>query len=184
MSFTRFHDDPNRIKKQVDESSFIGRYMLNTPGPGVDLPFMEDPQLRLQKWGANLQTNTVHLESDLLGLTRKQNRDNIALNKHTTNRVSTSKPTYKKQQPFVEESRSSHPAWVYKDLEQNRWEIPLLNPLNGLDKQFVDNVQSRILEKDNFSPKIPVVGNQTYYLTGPSMCIGGKEETCAGSLYK
>ena len=61
MSFTRFHDDPNRIKKQIDESSFAGRYMLNTPGQGMNLPFSEDPQIRLQKWGANLQTNTVNL---------------------------------------------------------------------------------------------------------------------------
>ena len=43
MSFTRFHDDPNRIKKQVEESSAVGNYSLNTPGQGTDLPFMEDP---------------------------------------------------------------------------------------------------------------------------------------------
>jgi hypothetical protein len=93
-------------------------------------------------------------------------------------------PSYKTQQPFVEESRASHPAWAYKGLVQNRWETPLLNPLNGLDKQFTENVQSRILEKDGFKPKIPVVGNQNYYLTGPSMCIGGKEEGCSGTVYK
>ena len=46
MSFTRFHDDPSRIKKQIDESSFTGRYMLNTPGPGMDLPFYEHVGLR------------------------------------------------------------------------------------------------------------------------------------------
>ena len=51
--------------------------MLDTPGPGMDLPFVEDPQLRLQKWGANLQTNTLNLESDLLGLSRKNNHDNV-----------------------------------------------------------------------------------------------------------
>ena len=50
MSFTRFHDDPNRIKKQVEESITGCNYMLNTPGQGIDLPFFEDPQLRLQKW--------------------------------------------------------------------------------------------------------------------------------------
>ena len=184
MSFTRFHDDPHRIKKQNEESSFTGRYMLNTPGPGVDLPFIEDPQLRLQKWGANLQTNTVNLESDLRGLTRRQNRDNIDLNQHARAQVSSSRPNYREEQPFVEESRASHPAWVYKDLEQNRWEQPLLNPLNGLDKQFIDNVQTRILEKDNFTPRIPMVGEQSFYLTGQSMCIGGREDSCPGTLYR
>ena len=184
MSFTRFHDDQHRIKKQIEESSFTGRYMLNTPGPGVDLPFMEDPQLRLQKWGANLQTNTVNLESDLRGLTRRQTRDNIDLNQHARTQVSSSRPSYREEQPFVEESRASHPAWAYKDLEQNRWEQPLLNPLNGLDKQFAENVHTRILEKDNFTPRIPMVGEQSFYLTGQSMCIGGREDSCPGSLYR
>ena len=41
MSFTRFHDDPSRIKKQSEELSFQGRYFLNTPGQGMDLPFEE-----------------------------------------------------------------------------------------------------------------------------------------------
>ena len=184
MSFTRFHDDPNRIKKQIDESSFAGRYMLNTPGQGMNLPFSEDPQIRLQKWGANLQTNTVNLESDLHGLSRKQNRDNITLNLYTKSQPSSSKPNYRNEQPYVEESRASHSAWMYKDLEQTRWEQPLLNPLNGLDKQFVDNIQTRVIEKDNFIPKIPMVGEQNFYLTGRSLCIGGKEEGCTGTLYR
>ena len=183
MSFTRFHDDPHRIKKQNEESSFTGRYMLNTPGPGLDLPFIEDPQIRLQKWGANLHTNTVNLESDLRGLTRRQTRDNIDYNQYTSTRVSSTRPTYRNEQPFVEESRASHPAWVYKDLEQNRWEQPLLNPLNGLDKHFDENIQTRILEKDNFIPKIPIVGGQSFYLTDQTLCVGGKEETCLGTLY-
>ena len=35
MSFTRFHDDPCRIHKQLQESTDPGRYMLNRPGNGV-----------------------------------------------------------------------------------------------------------------------------------------------------
>ena len=153
MAFTRFHDDPHRIKKQIDESSFAGRYMLNTPGQGMDLPFMEDPQIRLQKWGANLQTNTVNLESDLLGLSRVYNRDLPIINQHTTNTAASKKISYTTAQPFVDESRASHPAWVYKDLEQNRWENPLLNPLNGIERDFNFNIQTRIIEKDTFVSK-------------------------------
>ena len=29
MSFTRFHDDPCRIEKQLQESTGTGKYMLN-----------------------------------------------------------------------------------------------------------------------------------------------------------
>jgi len=174
MAFTRFHDDNARIKKQLEESTFSGRYMLNTPGPGEKLPFFEDPQLRLQKWGANLKTNTVNMESDLFGLTRPLNRDLVDENNYKQYAARTGVVSYANKQPFVEESRASHPAWMYKDLEQTRWENPFLNPLNGLEKGFNENIQTRILEKDYFVPKIPIVQNANdFYLTGNSICVGG-----------
>ena len=45
MAFTRFHDDPHRIQKQLEESTYIGRYTLNTPAQGMNLPFNEDPHV-------------------------------------------------------------------------------------------------------------------------------------------
>lgn len=152
MAFTRFHDDPYRIKKQLEESSGPSRYILNKPGQGVNLPFMEDPQMRLQGWGANLRTNTVNLESDLFGMTRPLNRDLVTVNDYKSNSVNTSVVSYPVAEPFVQESRASHPAWMYKDLEQPRWEAPYLNPLNGLEKGFNENIQTRILEKDYYEP--------------------------------
>lgn len=179
MSFTRFHDDPYRIKKQLEETTYTGRYMLNTPGQGVDLPFMQDPQLRLQKWGANLTTNTINVESDLLGLTRPLNRDLVNQNNYKLKSVSSSPITYKNATPIVDESRATHPAWKYRDLEQSRWEKPLLDPQANLEKQFPNNLQTRILEKDYFQPKIPVVQNANpFYLTGSSICTNGKIEKC------
>ena len=186
MAFTRFHDDPARIKKQIDESSFAGRYALDTPGPGMDMPFIEDPNIRMQKWGANLHTNTVNLESDLLGLTRPLNRDLTDINDYKRNAVYTVAEQSRSIEPFVQESRASHPAWMYKDLEQSRWENPILNPQNGLERNFNFDVQTRILEKDYFIPTVPVVnGTQymEYYLSGKSVCVGGKEPGCPGTIY-
>jgi hypothetical protein len=151
MSFTRFHDDPNRIKKQVEESSAVGNYSLNTPGQGTDLPFLEDPQIRLQHWGSNLRTNTTNLESDLLGLTRQLNRDNLKSNDYKLNEVSSTAKHFKTEESFVDESRLSHPAWMYKDLEQTRWEYPLKKQLGHFEVKFTNNVDSRNLEKDNYN---------------------------------
>lgn len=190
MAFTRFHDDPYRIKKQLEQSSFSGRYALDSPGPGANNPFFEDPQLRLQKWGANLRNNTVNLESDLRGLTRHANRDVSSLNNYKDYAVTSLENNYSNLKPFIDESRATHPAWMYKDLEQNRWESPYLNPLNGLEKGFNENIQTRILEKDHFIPRIPVVNNineSDYYLTGSSICVGGAAESnlgCPGTLYQ
>jgi hypothetical protein len=167
MSFTRFHDDPARIKKQVEESSFSGKYYLNVAGPGNYVPFFEDPQFRLQKFGTNIRTNTINLESDLLGLTRKINHNFLDSKTYEDFAVSSRKVDFPVKQPIVEESRASHPAWMYRDLEQSNWSYPQLNPQFargsyqqgsfGLPREFNENISTRILEKDYYVPRIPVV---------------------------
>lgn len=154
MSFTRFHDDPFRISQQVEDSSFQGKYFLNTPGQGSELPFIEDPHIRIQQWGANLMKNSINVESDLKGLTRKMNRDLMKQNNHHQFSVKTNSNTYPTIKPFVDETRTTHPAWLYRNVEIPRWETPWLNPLENTEKKFVDNVNTRILQKDNFVPTI------------------------------
>ena len=48
MSFTRFHDDPCRVRKELQESTGPGKYMLNVPGNGAYPSYIVDPQVRLQ----------------------------------------------------------------------------------------------------------------------------------------
>ena len=152
MSFTRFHDDPVRIEKRLDISTFEGRYQLNRPGPGLDMPFYEDPNQRLQFWGANLHNNTINLESDLKGLTRPLTRDDVEQNNFKTHAIQTiPMRSYSTAQPYVEESRATHPAWMYRDLEQSKWETPLLNPQAHLDRPFPANIQTRILRRNGVS---------------------------------
>lgn len=154
MSFTRFHDDPARIRKQLQQSVDPCRYQLNRPGQGLDLPFHEDPQMRLQYWAANLQNNSIQLESELRGMNRLWNRDLVEMNdykKFTT--PSTIMASYSSAQPFVEESRASHPAWMFRDVQQFKWEFPFLDPQHtAAEKPFHHNIQTRILEKDSFVP--------------------------------
>jgi hypothetical protein len=147
MSFTRFHDDPNRIENQLLQSTFTARYLLDTPGPGTALPFFEDPQIRLQKWGANLRTEQTNLESNLRNLHVPLNRDLIAYNEKPT---PSNNVDYPFTNPFVQESRASHPAWMYKDLEQIRWEEPFLNPLANIEIKFPHNVDTKREAKDTF----------------------------------
>ena len=119
MAFTRFHDDPVRIQKQLQESTGIGRYRLEMPGPGVAVPFFEDPHIRLQQWGANLRTNTVDLNSDLLGLDRRLTHDVVDYKSKMPISVASVFPVM--ENAVVNESRATHPAWMFRDLEQNRW---------------------------------------------------------------
>jgi hypothetical protein len=152
MSFTRFHDDPARIKKALEESTYSGNYFINTPGNGVNVPLMLDPQLRLQGWGANLCTNAIALESDFRGLTRPLNRDLVEKNDVHRHSVESNAYLYDNTNPFVDESRATHPAWTFRDLEQARWENPLINPQDNVERMFPWNIQTRILEKDSHTP--------------------------------
>ena len=162
MSFTRFHDDPCRIEKQLQESTGSGKYMLNVPGNGEKPCFMEDPFIRMQKWGSNLRTNTINLESDLRGLTRHTNRDCMKVNNYEKHRVKSRKVTYPSCNPSTEQTRATNPAWQLRDLEQVDWYTLPLNPQENTCMTFQNNLSTRILEKDNFIPSAPCIppGNQ------------------------
>ena len=154
MAFTRFHDDPARIAKGLEQSTFAGRYLLDTPGPGASLPYMADPQLRIQKWGANMVSDSTNLESELFCLGRRLTHDYDRTYQQDSLHRGTM-PTYAINTDHVLESRASHPAWTFRDLEHSRWETPFLNPVAHLDKEFQDNISTRIVVKDSFAPVLP-----------------------------
>ena len=163
MAFTNIKYDRNRMEKDMRISTETGRYHIAVPGPGSDVSFEEDPFIRLQKHGANLRTNTINLESDLLGLTRSLNRDCNPLNNYQQQSANSSIINYSSNEPFTEQSRVTHPAWLYKDLEQPHWSILPLNPQENTCKPFHNNLSTRILEKDYYKPSYPCVdgGNKT-----------------------
>jgi len=151
MAFTRFHDDPIRIKKQLQETTGTGRYQLDRPGNGLSMPFFEDPHVRLQRWGANLRNNTTDLESDFMGITRKLTHDVVDYQSKTPN--TTVFTSYDTQEAFVDESRATHPAWMFKDLEQSRFDFLLHDYQSKTEIPFENNANTRIIEKDLFLQK-------------------------------
>ena len=155
MAFTRFHDDPCRINKQLQESTGVGRYMLNVPGNGSKPLYMDDPFIRMQKWGGNLMTNTVNLESDLFGLSRNTNRDDLESNEYRLNAVKSSSVKYESCNPSTDQSRATHPAWMTRDLEQTKLYYLPLNPQENTCFAFQNNLSTRILEKERFVAKAP-----------------------------
>jgi len=155
MSLTRFYDDNVRVQKHTEDSSYMGKYFLNTPSNGSQMPYQEDPHIRLQNWGANMMSNSMNIESDLRCLTRPLNRDSNAQNNYTKHAAVCSLKMYQNANEYlyVDETRSSNPAWLLRGIEIPRWEQPFLNPQANLEKPFYENIQTRILEKDNYSKK-------------------------------
>ena len=155
MASTRYNYDKCRTSKNLQQSSDPGRYMLNTPGPGLYLPFFNDPQVRMQKWGANLLNvqngHPIDIDSDLVGLNNNSSKYQAKYpnNNHINDKVI--KTDYGvRNLPVTDESRATHPSWMYRDLEQSR-RYPLhLDPQEHVFVPFNNNLSSRILERDNY----------------------------------
>jgi len=114
----------------------------------------------MEKWGANLMKNSINLESDLRGLTRINNSDNLHMNQHKLKSVKTTTKTYPVSNVYTDQSRATHPAWTFKDLEQTKWDYPHLDPQEHICVPFQNNLSTRLLERDTFVPKRPNVTNQ------------------------
>ena len=180
MAFTRFKYDNCRTKKSLQQSTDPGRWILNVPGNGDKPCYMEDPQIIPQKWGANLRTNTINLR----GVNRNLSRDCLGKNEYQKYNVPNQAIQYPTcNQLTTEQSRATNPAWWYRDLEQNNFEYPPLNPQVNVCIPFQSNLNTRILEKDYFTPKRDCVLNETKnmlptsynlirgnYVGGPTSC--------------
>jgi hypothetical protein len=154
MALTNIRNEPCRIAKELQQMTDLGRYQLTTPGPGANVGFTEDPHIRLQKWGANLRTNTINLESDLMGLTRPLTRDNERMNDYKNTSVQNEKLNYGTiTGASTQETRAENPAWTLLDQPNERWDYLLTNPQTYLDKSSVlyGGVSSRIDQKNNYN---------------------------------
>ena len=164
MAFTRFHDDPCRIQKYLEETTNIGNYTINVPGNGTTPHYIEDPHLRMQKWGANLSNNKTDLESDLRGQTRKLNRDTINENKYddylNKNTLYYLNIYPENKEEITHQPRSTHPAWELRELNSitqeavpNNFNYLHMNPQEHICIPFQNNISSRIVEKDYYLNK-------------------------------
>lgn len=139
MACTRFHSDPARIRKQNEIYTYQSRYVLDTPGPGVECPFVEDPHIRLTKWGANNCDQSTDIESDLRGIGSSKR-----LSHNPPNYRDVMAPVVQKQytsvQPYVEDTRMSQPAWLLRDVQTNQWNTPMPATVPRTNTDFRDSV--------------------------------------------
>ncbi len=123
MAFTRFHDDGCEVMKHLQESTDVGLYYLNVPGNGDALPFLADPSIRLQQWGANRHRNLVAVENGLRGMNDKLSRDCRYAP------VPSFPATYSVDKTEVTSCpRAVLPAWELRGVQQNRWDTLLEDP--------------------------------------------------------
>jgi hypothetical protein len=151
MSSTRKINDEENTKLNLQRDTNIGRYMLNCPGNGLSPNYIDDPHIRLQKWGANNVSNMIDINNDLRGLNRPLNRETDLNNTYNKQSTIPDFNNYASINSITDESRSIAPAWELRDLERKNTTYLHLNPQERTEVPFVNNVSTRIIEKDNFS---------------------------------
>ena len=57
--------------------------------------------------------------------------------------------------PITDQSRATHPARTYRSLPNKPIDIPLLNHQENTCFHFQNNLNTRLLERDNYIPKLP-----------------------------
>jgi hypothetical protein len=144
---TNIRESKGRKIKETEISTYQGRYYLDTPGNGLTLPYYSDPHIRIQtSSGVIGESGTVDWESELRGITRPLVRGDVfdyrAAKLPNVGRV------HEYNQPISDESRTTLPAWTFRELEQNRWETPFLNPIDKAIIPFDTNMNIRRRECD------------------------------------
>ncbi len=160
MAFTRYNYDDLRTKKILQESTGLCRYMLNVPGPHKTTCYMDDPQVRLQKFGGNNRSvnngHPIDIDSDLKGYTRPLQKYCTNLEFPNQGVAKSSAIKYDKcDAPITDQSRATHPARSYRSLPNQPIDIPLLNHQENTCFHFHNNLNTRLLERDNYVPKLP-----------------------------
>lgn len=150
MAFTRISDDKIRVDKYLQETTDQGLYQLNVPGQGMSLSYVEDPHSRAQKWADNLANNAVDAESDLRGLSRFLNRDEVSRNEYSQHAVNLERRSYRSrtERKGTDQSRTTNPAWWHREQQQYRNDFTFHDPQDAAIVPFSNGVSSRVEQKN------------------------------------
>ena len=150
MAFTRFNYDECRTKKRLQQSTDVGNYHLNVPGNGTMPYFIEDPNIRIQKWGGNLRTNMIDIDSSLKGIDKPLKCETMRNLPKPFKSSFIQYPSTKLL--YTEQSRTIQPAWNLRGIEREQSEYLYYNPQIKANIPFMHNISSRNIEKDLYVP--------------------------------
>jgi len=143
MASTR-NDKPELIQQMVT----IGNYHLMVPGNGIQPYYIEDPQIRIQKWGGCSYTNMIDVDTSLKGIDKtlkcdvfqKSNLSSTPIQYPSTNLL------------YTENSRTICPAWNLKGIEVVKSDFLYYDPRIKSSIPFTHNVSSRDIQKKEYVP--------------------------------
>ena len=151
MASTRISNDKLRIYKNLQQSTDVGRHVLNVPGNGLDVPFIEDPHVRMQLWGANHVTDIVGVENSLKNIDRPLVKESIKCKDSFYTHPNISRMQYSSDTFDINDSFITQPAWNLRDKE-NKHDLGYPKEPNDshIFIPFHNNLGTRLHEKDLF----------------------------------
>lgn len=148
MAFTRFHDDPCRIAKELQEGADVSAYYLQVPGNGPAPPYMASPGYRLQQWGANLFRDPISVQNIITDRDRRLGGDC-----HLLQKVPEARPDYPTCRSGPAISRAIEPAFLLRCRENSYWERPLPRPgCSVVAPRPPIGLSARLAQRDQFVP--------------------------------
>ena len=60
---------------------------------------------------------------------------------------------------ITQQSRETHPSWMVRDLEQDNFQYLFLDPQENTCIPFHNNLNTRLIERDNFKTVVPSLIN-------------------------
>ena len=136
-----------------------GRYQLDTPPQYCNASFAPEPTIHQQYWGASLTSDyqKTDVESDLFNINRPTTKTVCNQYDPNTDAVNKSQLVRPKENSFPQtHSRLIDPPCTLRSSGWNRWEWLCENPQEGAMMPFDHLITTRLQQKDQFRPCIPV----------------------------
>jgi hypothetical protein len=153
MAFTRYNYDANRTQYRLDQSTINSRYIFGVPwifSEKKNPDFIDEPHIRLERWGGNLGTvkngHPIDIDSELIGLTKKNGVRKFIPEYNKKFKPDTVK--FETNSFNIDETRASNPAFLIRDEENKRWDLPSRDYQKDAFIEFEHNVDSAKLYTD------------------------------------
>jgi hypothetical protein len=151
MASTRISNDKIRIHKRLQESTDVSRHVMNVPGNGLDIPFIENPHVRMQGWGANRVDDIIGVENSLMNIDRPLIRECHDNKDSYYTKPNMNGMQYSTRAFETMDSHMSQPAWNLRGVENKEPHGFPIDNGTPIETPFNTNLGTRMHEKDLYT---------------------------------
>lgn len=171
QSWNRRRYDECKTTDDMRLTTGPGRYQLDAPPQYCNACFVPEPTIHQQRWGASQSANyqKTDVESDLFNINRQPTRNTCTQYDPKKDKINKGGLTNAQECSFPQvHSRLVDPPCTLRSSGWNRWEWLCENPQEAAMIPFDNSITTRLQQKDQFRPCIPVPIDSTTLMPAPS----------------